>query len=242
LILLVGHYDEPNPARACEYAQALARNCSNRHIEKVWVFFEDASLLWFSHSKIWKVPHGARLKFCDLFDIADRELAGKVCIIANSDIYFDDSLGQLRGYDLRGKLLALSRWETTVDGKIEYNGLQWSQDAWIFRPPIIVPIKCDFPLGILACDTRLNYEARAAGLEVLNPCKTIRAIHLHMSAVRNYTLATRLGGKEAWVQPQALHDEPPELAPADPKLPLGFNPYTALQNGLLPIVNLHRKF
>lgn len=242
MILLVGHYDEPNPARATEYAQCLWRNCNNRHIEKVWVFFEDASPLWLEHPKIWKVPHGARLKFCDLFDIANRELAGKVCIIANSDIYFDDSLRELAGYDLTGKLLCLSRWNVTPSGELEYYGERWTQDAWIFRSPIR-KFRSDFQLGVLACDTRLNHEAASAGLQLLNPCKTIKAIHLHLSAVRNYTLAGRLQGKEGWVFPQALNEALVKSEPPQPKKhPLGFNPYNALQNGMLPISTLARKF
>lgn len=239
MTLLVGHYREPNPARACEYATALATNCENRHIERIFVFLEDDSPLWFSHPKVQTLPSRQRVKFAQLFAFGNRELAGKTCIIANSDIYFDDTLRELRGYDLTGKLLALSRWET-VNGKVEYNGLQWSQDAWIFRAPI-VPITCDFPLGILACDTRLNHEARAAGLEVLNPCKTVRAIHLHTSAVRNYTLATRLQGKEAWVTPQALNEVPTEPSVEQPAQPMGFSPSYVLQSKILPLQTLARK-
>lgn len=238
MILLVGHYAEPNVTRASEYLHCLWRNCKNPHIERIYVFLEDRSPLFVVDPKVKAVPFGARLKFCDVFDYANLYCQDQVCIVANSDIYFDGSLAELRGYDWPGKLLALSRWETTSAGKVEYNGLQWSQDAWIFRSPI-VPFPCAFPFGILACDTRLSAEAKAVGLEVLNPCKTVRAIHVHTSAVRNYTLATRLQGKEAWIVPQALHDEPePEQQPAQP---MGFNPYYVIQNKILPLQTLARK-
>jgi hypothetical protein len=87
----------------------------------------------------------------------------------------------------------LSRWDLQPDGTAVYFDSAHSQDAWIFQPPIR-EFKCDWPLGIPGCDNRLTWEAARAGIEVLNPSRSIRAHHLHLSGVRNYTERQRLPG------------------------------------------------
>jgi len=123
--------------------------------------------------------------------------------VANSDIYFDDSLNRLKTYDLRGRLLCVSRREVNKFGRPgKLHNPYRSQDAWIFRSPLS-SFQCGFSLGVLGCDQRLAYEAQAAGLKVTNPCLSIRVWHLHFSGVRHYTRA-RLPGRYARLPPCAL--------------------------------------
>jgi hypothetical protein len=243
MILLVGHYNETHTARALEIAQCLQRNCALERFERVLVFLEDESTPALEHEalqheKLQLVPVGHRLKFEELFEYASRELAGQVCVIANNDIYFDETLGELVGFDFEGKLLCLSRWETQEDGTITNGDYPNSQDAWIFRAPL-KPFLCDWHLGLLASDTRLAHEARTAGLCVLNPCQSIRAIHVHLTDVHNYDRTDWVLGIQSLVIPQRLEQEPKGVPAA--QHPMGFNPSFVLSNKMLPIMTLGRR-
>jgi hypothetical protein len=207
MILLVGRYNETHDGRAQELEACLERNLRLDHIEQVHVFFEDDAPPLLCHPKLKAVQFGRRLQFRDLFDYANHELGGQLCIIANNDISFDESLGELVGYDMEDKLLCLSRWETQPDGQVVNGNYENSHDAWIFRSPIR-SFPCDWYLGLLASDTRLAYEARAAGMTLLNPCQSIRAVHLHLTGVHHYSQHDWVYGPQGLVLPQSLHEAP----------------------------------
>jgi hypothetical protein len=195
--LLVGTYRELSPARREEMVECLRANAANDCIAEVVVFREyDASRgdsPPLHHPKVRVVPHGRRLTFRDLFGFANRELRGKRVIIANSDIYFDRTLARLDGHDLTGKLLCLSRWDVQADGSARFFEHAGSQDAWIFRAPV-PEFPSNWHLGLPGCESRLAYEASKAGLSLSNPGRSIRAYHLHLTHVRNYSERERLHG------------------------------------------------
>lgn len=137
-----------------------------------------------------------RLTFADLFRHAAEHWKGKICVIANSDISFDMSLTQVTGIIAPNKLIALSRWNNVtapvmggyVDPHDDGAVYSHSQDAWIFIGGSLPAFRADFQLGILACETRMAYEAASAGTIVVNPALSIRARHHHDTNVRTYTL------------------------------------------------------
>lgn len=142
-----------------------------------------------------------RLSFADIFDHAHRTFPGRVCVVANSDISFDHTLRLVTPLVHSNTLLALSRWEDgtgpSMGGHLDSDaGLLFShsQDVWIFRGGGLPPFDARFQLGILACETRLAYEAPAAGIVVRNPAISIRTLHHHATNVRTYTLADVYGG------------------------------------------------
>ena len=60
-----------------------------------------------------------------------------------------------------------------------------SQDVWVFNGLVKANIG-DYYLGIAGCDNKLAFELKTARYTVLNPSKTIHAIHLHSSNYRTY--------------------------------------------------------
>jgi len=202
--LLVGFYEERDPDRMAEYTTCLARNLDCCDIARVHVFDETRAagatprMSVLGHPRMERVLCGRRTRFEDFFAYAARELPGRTVIIANTDVFFDESLGELAGYPLDGRLLALSRWDEQRDGSSVLFEEPGSQDAWIFRAPLR-PFRCDWYLGVPGCDNRLAWEARAAGLDVTNPARTIRARHLHLSGRRNYSRADLVEGPMAGV-------------------------------------------
>lgn len=220
LTLLSGLYLDASPERLREFLTCIERNAANPHISGVHVFLEDAvepAELVARHPqlaspKVRLVPHGQRLTFHDLFAYANRELPGRRVLVANADIFFDDTLALLDGYDLFGRLLCLSRWDLQANGAWQLYDFESSQDAWIFQAPLPA-IDCHFHLGLLGCDNRLAWEAERAGLVLSNPSRSIRACHLHGSGVRRYTQQQRLHGPTRGVPPVHLDTAPSRTAP-----------------------------
>ena len=80
-------------------------------------------------------------------------------ILANSDIYFDETLSQLMAPDSYPRdnfLIALTRYE--LPGMQLYPEPKYSQDSWIFYGQITdskLLQETEFPLGKVGCDNRL---------------------------------------------------------------------------------------
>ncbi len=201
MILLVGFYEDADAARTGEFIDCLRRNCANPFIDRVIGFVEmvttadDVRVRWPSlvHPKLELVAHGRRLTYDSLFELANRRFAGAAVVIANADIYFDETLALLDEVNLAGTLLCLSRWDIGDDDTACHYDMPFSQDAWIFEPPL-PRLNCNFAMGLPGCDNRLAFEAERAGLVVSNPSRSIRANHLHRSKVRRYADTDRLHG------------------------------------------------
>jgi len=212
-VLMVGFYRDPDFNRARELLTCLERNLSNEFIGQVHIFVEDRlpgrkyylveEYPVLKHPKVRLIDHGRRVSYRNLFDRANGKLSRRRIIVANADIYFDGSLAQLDHVLLDGKLLCLSRWDVRADGSAQLFAHTYSQDAWIFQTPIRI-FKNDFLLGLPRCDNRIAWEAQRAGLVVSNPSHTIRAYHLHLSGVRNYTVKQELRGDGLGIVPTVL--------------------------------------
>lgn len=181
--LFKNYYIDPDPSRDEELVEVRRRDQHNPLIGDIAVV-------------------EGRPTFADIFrrvnEADDRTVMGAafdVNIVANSDIYFDDSLSG-PGLDLMQPTdaYALTRWEEMPEGitlKCDDKGVPRidSQDAWVFRGPIRQEAidKSDFLPGVRGCDNRLCAVLAEAGYNVSNPSKSIRAIHLHRTEVRHYT-------------------------------------------------------
>jgi len=216
MILLTGYYHDPDPHRRGEFLECLKRNAANDWIDEVRVFIEDATApetISTDQRKVTLIPLRRRVTFRFLFDYANQHLKRQTVVIANADIFFDETLRRLNGYDLRGKLLCLSRWDVQADGSTVFFEHPSSQDAWIFQAPI-PEMTCDFHLGLPACDNSLAWEAEQAGLEISNPARTLHANHLHVTGIHRYVERQRLSGPVKSISATALVTPyPSELGP-----------------------------
>ena len=127
--------------------------------------------------------------------------SGRICILANSDIYFDNSLQNYSKFDLNKSVLCLSRYDIQKDNvprRYDCKGEKcclWSQDSWIFRAPLsiltdpqnislseVTKLKriYDFlALGTPQCDHIWAFILLTSGYSVINPCVDIKSYHLH---------------------------------------------------------------
>lgn len=161
--LYVNCYTDPNPVRDAELQECLSLNKANPLLTVREIFI--------------------RPSFSDLLKIANAEIANEdICIFANSDIYFDETLEAIKQLKHR-ECWALSRWNRLSDGTLKLLDFPGTQDAWIFRGPP-PQVKANFLFGVPGCDNRFAKLVSDAGYKITNPCQTIKAIHLHLSSVR----------------------------------------------------------
>lgn len=187
--LLVGLYKDKRDDRMQEIVETFRFNLADDMINKIHVFWEDPTSLEeaikiipeLKHEKVDLIWWGKRLYFADLFRFANTHL--NRVIIANNDIYFGN-LEKLKNYDLKGKILCVSRYDVFKYALPKYMDCDASQDAWLFQTPI--SLDPQFHLGWWGCDGRINRESTEAGLLVSNPSYELFVYHNHPSGVRNY--------------------------------------------------------
>lgn len=148
-----------------------------RHFElaKVWARNESAGF-----DKITPIYEG-RPTFSDMFALCEPRM---VNVIANSDIYFDAEGVELLGVMSMDDCYALSRWNVDEHGNATPYRLRDSQDAWAFCG--MPSFAADFPLGVPGCDNRIAKLFLDAGYSVKNPCRSVKAYHLHNVQWRSY--------------------------------------------------------
>lgn len=129
-----------------------------------------------------------RLTFNEMFKLT-QQYPKHINIIANSDIYFDETILNTRWINER-ECYALSRWDYSNGSAVLFNRKD-SQDVWVFNGSVHENIG-HYNLGVAGCDNKLAFELKQSGYKVLNPSKTIHAIHLHESNHRTYLAKDRL--------------------------------------------------
>lgn len=112
-----------------------------------------------------------------------------VNIIANSDIFFDETI-ELAKKIKPFEMWCLTRWDY-ANGKANFLNRADSQDVWIVRGKV-KKVKAGFNLGVPGCDNRIAYNFKQAGYIVRNPSLSIRAIHYHLTNFRTYRDKDRL--------------------------------------------------
>lgn len=170
--------------RTEEFEACLATNLENPLIDEITVLVDKPLQLDDFYSNVVWVAIGKKEPTYDMIiAMANAEASeNDVTIIANGDIFFDDSLAKIRSLT-HDKCFALSRWNLNSSGEIELYDRIDSQDCWIFRGKID-GIVGNFPVGALGCDNRIAYEIEKAGYIITNPCKSIVTTHVHLVPFR----------------------------------------------------------
>jgi len=162
--LYVNYYSDPVPQRKSELEFCYTQNKKNSHIDNILL-----------------VKPESRTKFSDfLAMINTTSKDDDVNIIANSDIYFNNSIVHALKIH-NNHVYALSRWNKTRKGLTRVRAIG-SADVWIFKGK--KDIYSDFSLGYWGCDGRFGHEIIKAGYQLYNPSLTIKSIHIHTSHIR----------------------------------------------------------
>ena len=223
--LLIEYHVPKNEERHEEYLTCLRENIRNVFIDKIHIFLEsnrkrppidDPKIVYVKPSRksfeeqkkanISEYDKGylnkkeqSRASYSDYFRYARENLHGQSCIIANSDIFFDETLEVINGVDLKNTLICLSRWDIKKglggDAVRLFNRAD-SQDSWIFTSPVNKKVEEDatFFLGRVGCDNKLAWIAYEAGMKLTNPAKQIITKHLHQIDYRTYLVSDAVDG------------------------------------------------
>jgi hypothetical protein len=147
--LCVQAYCDADARRMAEMDECLSRNLDSASVRGVFLLAESASdaqrfrssyVAAVASGRLSVTEHGARLLMSEAFGHLNddaRVAAGDLCVLANADVFFDDSLGSLRDNALNNSVLALSRHDVVDESGLRIQFDQFvapmAQDAWIFR-------------------------------------------------------------------------------------------------------------
>ena len=188
--LIIEYFNSRNHMRNGEYLYCLHQNLSNDLIDNVYIFMEDDAELNFDSPKIHRIVRETRPSYKDLFKYCNEHMKDEICIVANADIIFDDTLRYFKSLNMEKQFYGLSRWEiSTNDGKnweIEPYDNAASQDVWVFKTPVLVSDDMNYTMGKPGCDNKIFYHMRELGYTCRNPGKKVVTIHFHPTNFRTY--------------------------------------------------------
>lgn len=209
LSLFVPFYSPPDEERRQEIHRCLRKNLICNQFKKIYLLKDDESELPFTDSRIIVIQLSRRPSYLDWIKQSQIYCPNQVSILANSDIWFDSSIGLVR--DIFSKeqrsFVALSRYDN-IDGDIKlHEKPSWSQDTWVFNcVSNISPSmekQLDIPMGVPRCDNKVAYIFSINGFSIYNPCREVISVHEHRSNLRYYDKknSSEIIGSVAMVHP-----------------------------------------
>jgi hypothetical protein len=191
--LITQYYIDSSAERQKELDHCLVQNIACNQIDCIHLLLESESdiptKLIGDSDKVKVTILGHRWKYIDAFQYCNDNLDGQICVISNTDIYFDQTLHCLHFTSMRGKLLAITRIDVTNEDKLIFN--EWTaaicQDTWVTQAPIPAQLveKSDFYFGWRGCDNHVAWLFRENLYHILNPCLKIATRHCHATEKRN---------------------------------------------------------
>lgn len=210
IILYQSYYDELDEKRREEINYCFQKNINNPHIDKYVILCETQDLPDFlDHEKVEFIEFDHRPTYQDIFKLM---IPDEVNVLANSDIFFDETI--LKSLSITDRqVYAITRHEYRFfrNGSIikPFNSKpEWSQDVWIFKKPpngekyneVISENlqthrreKIPFCQGIAGCDNHLAYLLKV-DYKIINPYYSIKVMHVHENESRNYKIKHRITG------------------------------------------------
>lgn len=210
--LITTFYYEQNTDRRNEFLQALTLNSGNTHIQRIFVLCESGGeYLKNLNSKVEIIGQENRPKFKDLISFVNTLSSNSIKIIANTDIYFDETISKALNVNEK-QVYCLTRWNQDDNGQIQFFPNFKSQDSWIFKDPLPENIG-DYFMGVPGCDNRLAAEFVANGFKINNPSLSIHSIHLHTTEKRTYhKVLDRVPGEYAYCLPTHTEGDIPRAS------------------------------
>ena len=191
-----------NRIRNEELLFCLNKNLQNPVIDAVVYYGEEPISL--THAKLQQVLLNARPTFLEIFKYYK---AGEINCLANGDIFANKTISLAKKID-GNEFWCLSRFNLRrKKGMCSSHRFRWgdSQDCWIVNGQ--AKEMGNFYMGVLGCDNLIAFEAANAGYKVTNPSYSVFMFHFHLSEMRAYSEATRVGTPDTIrrVYPQVLN-------------------------------------
>jgi hypothetical protein len=221
MILITTYYKPKNKDREQEINRCLLKNYQNKYIEKIYLLNDkiyDIPIKNDYQKKIEQVivsnNENYKLTYYDSIKFINEKLINRICILSNSDIYFNNSLSKINNDNINNNFIALLRYDEDKDYRKNifkrYDEVRDdSQDCWIFKSPLNININnLTFSFGTLGCDSIFaSYVANESGLNIINPCYDIITTHVHNTEYRTYSLDDRIHGNYCLIKPCYLGEK-----------------------------------
>ena len=211
IIVVQQFYIASAPERHAENAVCLRRNLANPHVDRIDLLnereytyhemgiHEDEDVLR-ARGKLRQVVIGERLTYAATFAHAQSLGNSAFVVLANTDIFFDASIANVRKCGLKHnrRVLAQLRHEYTGGDELArcrlfgatagFAAAPHSQDAWIWHSNHVLPEELEHTLriglGTAGCDNRVLHWLGIAGFTRYNLPVFVKAYHYHTSALR----------------------------------------------------------
>lgn len=220
ITLITQYYVPDKKRRANEIDLCLKRNVDCESIDKIVLLNESMHELPVKSEKIYQENISTRLRFDIVFKwIYENGSPNTIFVIANSDIYIDNSVRLVWSVNMKDKFLSLLRWDDSDNSNEKptlFGPRADSQDTWIVSSDSIKERKWDWetiniPFGKGGCDNAINVEMLRQKFLIVNPCLSIVTHHVHTSAYRTYD-PKDIVDKPIYmhINPTGIHDLKPE--------------------------------
>jgi len=192
--LYINFYRDKNLDRQNEIDSCLLKNLENHYMDRFIIVISDKDREYLKdlvndNRRVFVIIKEDRPTYNYYFN-ASFNYPDDINIVANTDIVIEnDTVKRLKGWNWRNYCLALSRWDYLDDNMNKNNSKHWanreSQDVWMVKGRFKNIPEADFPLGKKGCDNRIAYLL-AKYYDVINPSRSIRVFHYHLTNIRNY--------------------------------------------------------
>lgn len=218
MILITTYYHTNDYKRNNEINKCLIHNYSNKYIKEIYLLNNQIYDINFIDKDINNINNKIKqiiiskdidykLKYNDSIDFINKNLKDKICILSNSDIYFDNTLSKLNYKYFNNSLFALLRYDEDEEGNknifMRHNEPRDdSQDCWMFKSPLNIDLnKIDFSFGTLGCDNIFASIVYDSNIKISNPSLDIITTHVHNTQFRTYNIYNRIHGKYCLIKP-----------------------------------------
>lgn len=212
VIYLINWYKDKNEARHEELKECVINVIAEQYANGLVYILVDAETnidFDFLVKNVKIICISSRPTYNDFFKIAnDVSEEGDIVIFGNTDIYPEEGAIELCKDIKPNECYALARWDVDANGNKTLLDRWDTADIWVFKAPIKPNIQGDFYLGQAGCDNAIADRIMQAGYKVLNPSRTIKFNHLHLSGVINYSDRDRIKKPYLLITPHNLGEEP----------------------------------
>lgn len=181
-------YIKDSSRRISDFEHCLAKNVANVSLNSITIFTQAKSELQVVFHELLKnnrvflheCLHWP--KFSNFFSFINEKYQDKKVIVANGDIYFDETLELLDKVSLDNKFLHITRKELHGNPpRTNFFELGiGAGDTWVFNSPITITNNlANVHIGNLACDHFVSQAALRSGYQLFNPCLSINCWHKH---------------------------------------------------------------
>jgi hypothetical protein len=165
--LFVEHINTTDTFRQNEYNECLKINNQLNYFDNIYIIKSKNVSIPFQSNKFKIIEQKEnRTTYQFIFDLQEAQNLNDINVLANSDIFFDDTIGLIDDKINEEIAIGLSRWYLPNDimylkpgFHIDGKAAPESNDVWIWKGKCKVN-NGNFPIGYYACDGRYRVDRR----------------------------------------------------------------------------------